>query len=294
MKRAASDAVVAAANKRGRAAGVAAVASAKGRGLALINHGAGTMPVDAPAPHGGMRYSLLQDPPNAPAPWMVSAHDGRKDANGKLNFSDAPDFHPSLTPRDCLLKGIFGGCYFNPRNACCGFEPRTCAARCCCSLSRVRALAWRGGGKAGIFGRDVEVSHTEFPEAWFKGLPNELYASRRYNVLTNAYKVKSGFGQREWESKGWIHAQDPRGWMQWYFRFFAGRRSHDDARQIQRWAACASSRGRWRNQLCGAIAKSSRDVDDHSVSPVIRQTLLHWAYELSQGDYEAWRRAKSK
>ena len=68
--------------------------------------------------------------------------------------------------------------------------------------------------------------------------------------------------------------------------------SSDDARQIQRWKACASPRGRWRNQLCGAVAKASRRFDDASVSPVIRQTLLHWAYELSDADYEAWRQAK--
>ena len=84
------------------------------------------------------------------------------------------------------------------------------------------------------------------------------------------------------------------GWFQWYCRFFCGRRSADDARQIQRWCACASPRGRWRNQLCGAVAKAARRFDDTSVSPVIRQTLLHWAYELDEADYEAWRRSKRK
>ena len=94
---------------------------------------------------------------------------------------------------------------------------------------------------------------------------------------------------QEWESKGWMHVQDPRGWFQWYCRFFCGRRTHDDARQIQRWAACASPRGRWRNQLCGAVARKSGRHDDASISPVIRQTLLHWAYELTAADYDAWR-----
>ena len=81
------------------------------------------------------------------------------------------------------------------------------------------------------------------------------------------------------------------------FRIFTifsrcGRRTADDARQIQRWKACASPRGRWRNQLCGAVAKASRSFDDASVSPVIRQTLLHWAYDLSEADYAEWRLAK--
>eukprot|EP00310_Coccolithus_braarudii_P011750 CAMPEP_0183361562 /NCGR_PEP_ID=MMETSP0164_2-20130417/62173_1 /TAXON_ID=221442 /ORGANISM="Coccolithus pelagicus ssp braarudi, Strain PLY182g" /LENGTH=284 /DNA_ID=CAMNT_0025536187 /DNA_START=64 /DNA_END=915 /DNA_ORIENTATION=- len=192
---------VGAANKRGRAAGVAAVAAAKRRGSVLINRGAGTMPVDAPAPHGGVRYNLLSDPPEAQEPrWRPTPHDGTKDADGCLAFADAPNFRPNLTPAECIRKGIFGGCYFNPR-----------------------------GGKAGIFASEVAIDHSEFPAAWFTGISQEFYISRRYNVPTNAYKVKSGFGQKEWESKGWMHVQDPRGWFQWYCRFFCGRRSADDA-----------------------------------------------------------------
>ena len=62
-------------------------------------------------------------------------------------------------------------------------------------------------------------------------------------------------------------------------------RSHDDERQIQCWAACASMRGRWRNQLCGAIAKVSKHADDVG-QPSDRQTLLHWAYELTNADFD--------
>jgi len=77
-----------------------------------------------------------------------------------------------------------------------------------------------------------------------------------------------------------------------YCRFFQGRRSHDDARQISRWSKCAGLKGRWRNQLCGRIAAARSDGsgwDDATISPVIRQTLLHWAYELNEADWEAWR-----
>ena len=289
-KRSSSAVAVAGANKRGRAAGVAAVGEANRRGAAVINHGAGTMPVDAPAPHGGQRYTLLEDTVDAPRPYHVAAHAGDKDTHGKLRFADAPDFQPSLTPAECLHKGVspcdalqpllflpqplalgahwpqvFGGCYFNPR-----------------------------GGKPGIFGREVSIDVSEFPAAWFDDLPESMYASRRYHLTTNHYRVKSGFGQKEWEAKGWIHAQDPRGWFQWYCRFFCGRRSADDARQIARWCACASPRGRWRNQLCGAVCKAGAHFDDAAVSPVIRQTLLHWAYELSETDYGAWRVSRSK
>lgn len=300
----AREAVVAEANKRGREAGVKAVKAAEQRGANVINHGAGTMPVDAAAPFNGTRYSLLEDPADAPPVYYLNLHDGARDADGKLFFEDAPEFRPSLTPAECIRKGVFGGCYFNPR-----------------------------GGKPGIFGRDVKVGVEEFPPAWFEGVPESLYLARRYSVPTNCYSgaaaaptpfapltsacgggrpfltggarsnpfslsVKSGFGQKEWESKGWMHAQDPRGWFQWYCRFYAGRRSHDDARQIQRWCACASPRGRWRNQLCGAVSKSggasSSRWADAAVSPVIRQTLLHWAYELSEADYRAWQASKQQ
>ena len=93
-------------------------------------------------------------------------------------FPDHPDFLPLLTPRQCLERGVFGGCYFNAQ-----------------------------GGKAGVFGREVAVSHQEFPTAWFEDVPEHLYVSRRYVCSTNHYGVKSGFGQKEWESKGWIHVQ---------------------------------------------------------------------------------------
>ena len=183
MKRAAT-ASRDAANKRGRTAGKKAVAAAEARGLSIINHGAGTMPVDAPAPYNGVRYTLLEQPADAPALLQVEPHCGSK-TDGALHFADAPNFRPTLTPSECIRKGIFGGCYFNPR-----------------------------GGKPGIFGRDVEVSHEEFPAAWFEGVAPCRYMSRRYNVPTNCHRVKSGFGQKEWESKGWIHVQDPRGWFQ--------------------------------------------------------------------------------
>ena len=256
---AAAAAGVAAANKAGRAAGAAAVARAKDRGVAVVNNGAGTMPVDAPAPHGGMRYSLLTDPLEAPKTRWIDPHTGVRE-DGAYRFLDEPSFRPTFSPRECLQLGVFGGCYFNPR-----------------------------GGKRGIFDREVAVDHAEFPPAWFEGVDDSKFLSRRYVIPTNRYGVKSGQDQAFWEMKGWVHAQDPRGWFQWYCRFFMGRRTHDDSRQIARWAACAGPKGRWRNQLCGKVRTAGKSFDDASVSPVIRQTLLHWAYELSEEDFQRWR-----
>ena len=58
-----------------------------------------------------------------------------------------------------------------------------------------------------------------------------------------------------WEEKGWIDAQDPYGWFQWYCRFFVGRRTTDDARQIGRGMGVMGPKGRFRNQLIGKIAR---------------------------------------
>eukprot|EP00588_Corethron_pennatum_P005174 CAMPEP_0194297378 /NCGR_PEP_ID=MMETSP0169-20130528/58730_1 /TAXON_ID=218684 /ORGANISM="Corethron pennatum, Strain L29A3" /LENGTH=296 /DNA_ID=CAMNT_0039047163 /DNA_START=168 /DNA_END=1058 /DNA_ORIENTATION=- len=270
---------VAARNGRGRAAGKKKVAAARARGVAIINQGAGAPPVDAHAPFGGQRYTLLVDGEDAPSPTFDAslAHDGRRrhpttsgpDA-GKLLFEDAPQFTPLLTPAECIRAGIFGGCYFNPR-----------------------------GGKAGIFGREVDVDWREFPAEWFEGLDIvTMVSSRRYCVSTNKYGVKAGQDQAFWEGKGWIHERDPRGWFQWYCRFYMGRRCADDARQIKRWQACASGRGRWRNQLCGRVLKASDGgtslARNRAISPVIRQTLLHWAYELTEEDYALWLHQKQQ
>ena len=73
-----------------------------------------------------------------------------------------------------------------------------------------------------------------------------------------------------------------------YCRFFQGRRSPDDERQVGRWAACAGEKGRWRNNLIAKCVAAGRAFDDASVSPVVRQTLQHWAYRLTEADHDAY------
>lgn len=87
--------------------------------------------------------------------------------------------------------------------------------------------------------------------------------------------------------RGWIDKQDPFGWFHWYTRFFRGRRSADDARQISRWAKAAGPRGRWKQNLVGKCLAAGKAYADASVSPVVRQTLQHWAYELTSDDFKA-------
>lgn len=58
-----------------------------------------------------------------------------------------------------------------------------------------------------------------------------------------------------------------------YCRYFAGRRSDDDDRQIRRWLSCAGPKGRWRSNLIGKCLRDGKAFDDSTVAPVVRQTL---------------------
>ena len=132
-------------------------------------------------------------PPKPTGQKMVSCHTGEKENGRLVKFKDAPAwFRPVLTPREMLLKGMHGGIYFNPK-----------------------------GGKPGVkYPRNKYpngipgVTIDEYPDKWFKGVPKELYASRRYDHKRNAYGVKSGLDQVGWETSGWINQCDPRGWTQ--------------------------------------------------------------------------------
>ena len=85
----------------------------------------------------------------------------------------------------------------------------------------------------------------------------------------------------------WTTSAPPPRRFQWYCRFFLGRRSADDLRQIDRWNKVAGVKGRWRRNLIAKVVKENKSWDDASVSPVVRQTLLHWAYELTEADMRA-------
>ena len=72
------------------------------------------------------------------------------------------------------------------------------------------------------------------------------------------------------------------------FRFYQGRRTADDDRQIGRWLRCAGPTGRWRNNLISKCVRSNASFDNHAISPVVRQTLQHWGYRLTKEDYEVY------
>ena len=108
----------------------------------------------------------------------------------------------------------------------------------------------------------------EFKE--LKNIDKKYYCSDFYDVTLNYYGVKVGTLLRFWENKGWINKIDPYGWFQWYFRYFNGRRSNDDKRQINRWKKTFS-------RFVGILKKLNSQGKD---SKKIKQTLLHWCYGL--------------
>lgn len=119
----------------------------------------------------------------------------------------------------------------------------------------------------GVFGGVYfEGEYNEFPTSWFVNAK----VSDSYDKLLNYFPVKASQPREEWLRKGWINEQDPRGWFQWYCRYYLGRRTHDDARQIKRW----KNMKRHISQL-----KNACQPGDELCRPVQRQALLHWAYD---------------
>ena len=142
----------------------------------------------------------------------------------------------------------------------------------------------------GIFGGtyfNQLVDHRAFPKDWFNNLDESYYLSQKYLVKINLFKIKSGQSQQEWEAKGWIHKDDPRGWFEWYCKYYLGRRHEDDERQIKRWLAFCGPKGRFRNN----IYKQMKDTYNESLSPRIQQSLLHWSYQINEKDFHSYRRA---
>jgi hypothetical protein len=121
----------------------------------------------------------------------------------------------------------------------------------------------------GVFGgKYMTDCQDEFPAAWFK---HAKLSPRGKDPRLNYFGVDASQRLSVWRQKGWIHPADPRGWFQWYCRYFMGRRlGLEDERQIGRWKAVR----RHVAQLRRACAPG-----DLSCRPRQRQALLHWAYD---------------
>lgn len=120
----------------------------------------------------------------------------------------------------------------------------------------------------GVFGgRYMTDCRGEFPAEWFDGA---RLCPQRHDPAMNWFGVNASQPLSVWRDKGWIHPDDPRGWFQWYCRYYTGRRCDDDPRQIGRWIAMKRH-----------IAQITKHCDrgDILCRPRQRQALLNWAYD---------------
>jgi len=214
------------------------------------------------------KKDLYKDPP-APPPDHIDIEEEkcplpkRDKQTGEVTFACGEDtdikhllrdFHPNRTPEEILRAGSFGGTYFRP------------------IVSAVTNISYNAS----------DVLNDSVDPKWIEGLDKKtMLTSSTYRASVNKFGVKCGGSLGMWESSGWISDADPYGWFQWYCRFYQGRRCSDDVRQIQRWAKSAGPKGRFRSQICNKILAANTTPDDTRISPVIRQTLLHWGLEIT-------------
>lgn len=183
--------------------------------------------------------------------------------NGYLIFPDYPEFRPNVTPKEMFEYGIFRGTYFRPIHSA-------------------------------VTGKDYKNVHKKFR---FLDSVSEDRICRELtdaDVNINKYKVHVGTTLEFWEAHNWIREVDPYGQLQWFLEFYNGRRSYDDERQIKRWLGICGPKGRFRNNLLNQIRKKAKEIgvspkkliNDYTISPKIRQTLLQWGYEITEHDLE--------
>jgi hypothetical protein len=119
----------------------------------------------------------------------------------------------------------------------------------------------------GFGGKYMTDCRAEFPAAWFK---RARLCSERHDPNLNYFGVNASQPLSEWRRKGWIYEEDPRGWFQWYCRYYMGRRCPDDERQIARWKAI--------RRHIAQIRQNCRR-GDLTCRRKQRQAVLHWAYD---------------
>lgn len=121
----------------------------------------------------------------------------------------------------------------------------------------------------GVFGGNYfQGEYDELPAAW---LEHAKISDHGHDPSLNFFETDASQPLEEWQRKGWIYANDPRGWFQWYCRYYRGRRlPEEDARQIKRWKNMT--------RHIGQIRKACQ-TGDWSCHRRQRQALLHWAYD---------------
>ncbi len=121
----------------------------------------------------------------------------------------------------------------------------------------------------GIFGgKYMTDCKKEFPKNWFA---KAKLNPEKHDPALNFFGVNASQPLSVWRKKGWIHKDDPRGWFQWYCRYYMGRRMpEEDTKQIKRWRAMARHI---------AQIKNNCKPGDTTCRKKQRQAMLHWTYD---------------
>ncbi|MBN1931361.1 MAG: hypothetical protein JW786_07100 [Desulfobacterales bacterium] len=120
----------------------------------------------------------------------------------------------------------------------------------------------------GVFGgKYMTDCRDEFPKDWFI---SAKLCHERHDPALNYFGVNASQPLSVWRKKGWIYHEDPRGWFQWYCRYYMGRRCPDDERQIKRWKAIKRHM---------AQIKKHCEKANLICRPKQRQALLNWSYD---------------
>ena len=152
------------------------------------------------------------------------------------------NFNPNKTPVEVIKESAFGGNYFRDIYS-------------------------------GVNGKWYRKSWKEFDQ--LEDIDQKYYCSNYYDVSVNKYGVECGTSLRFLENNGWVNGIDPSDWFQWYFRYWLGRRSLVNERQINRWKRTVN---RFKGKLINMIKDVNSKFDDCSISPRI------WGYELVESD----------
>ena len=121
------------------------------------------------------------------------------------------------------------------------------------------AVNWEGKRDAGDIGADLPTVKFSIEAGGYVA----FQPSESFRLRAELRKGVTGH-------KGWIHPDDPRGWFQWYCRYYSGRRMEDDARQIGRWRAF--------RRHAAQVTRNCQPGDPFC-RPKQRQALLQWAYD---------------
>ena len=120
----------------------------------------------------------------------------------------------------------------------------------------------------GVFeGKYCNDCRAEFPAQWYE----KARISAQPDLELNYFGIKSRKPLSYWKDRGWIIEPDPRGWFQWFCRYYLGRRLPviDDI-QIKRWRSFARHAGQIR---------ANCEPGDTFCRPRQRQGLLQWSHD---------------